>query len=1262
MNARKLILAALCTLLGALVLSTGSASALTVSPEVAKLTGFGEPAGMAVDSAGNLYVTDAANHVVDRFDSSNAPLNFSASKPYVEGAKLTGTLGGPFERPQGVAVNNATGDIYVTDGGEHNVVDVFNATGEYLSQITGTPVSAPVSGPFADPYGVAVDQADGNVYVTDAHSGVVDVFNAANEYVLQFGKGVLSGTYAESVAINELTGTTYVSDSGSDSILLFNSTGTPIEPAWHGAQSPAGSFGGGYVGVGIDPSNEHVYVSATQGFVDEFKPSTSEEYLSQIGSAEKPLYGPRTVAVSPLNGRVYTTEQNASVSVFGASIVLPDVALTAASERKAHSAVLNGTVDPDEAGAVTCLFEYGTSTAYGHSVPCSKAVPSGNSPVAVSAEVSGLEPDTTYHFRLKATNTNGPNTSQDGEFRSGGPGILLVSSVGISAEAATIAAQIDPNGSIVHYYFQYGTSTSYGTDLPAPPGREIAGGSVTNVSIHLQGLQLSTTYHYRLVMEGELSPGEVETFTGADQTFTTQSRDTNVSVPDGRQFELVTPPNKLGAGIIAQGNEQGADTQASINGSGITYTTTSPIEVNPAGSRSLETTQVISTRIAPGDWETKDIATAHDRGAIGYLAGNSSEYRLFSSDLSYGLVEPVGDTPLGGLGPEAERTMYVREADGQYKALVTSANVPAGVKFGGHVSFVAASPDFSHIVVSSTAPLTSPPHEGQALYEWVGGRFAPVSVLPNHQIVEGSVGKQGGSEGGNVRHAISNDGSHIVWEHSFPGQEAHDYIRDMTSGETVETDAAQGAPAPEHSYSTYMTANAEGTRVFFTSPERLTADSTAAEAYSQIGDLYEFEVTSGANEPLAGKLTDLTVDPHPGATAGVINVVAESKNGSYVYFVAEGKLGNATKTGDNLYVEHLDEATKTWSAPTLIAALSQEDLPDWEEYGGHGSGGLTSNASPNGRYLAFMSNSSLTEYDNVDADSGAHDEEVYLYNSSTNRLLCASCNPTGARPVGLAEGNEYEENLVDYAKNWQYRTMAANVPGLTTKSLSSSIYQARYIDDSGRLFFNSNDALVPADVNGKEDVYEYEPSGVGSCQPPGYGESGSVVYSSTVEGCIALISTGTSSEESAFMDASESGGDVFFLTLSRLVPADYDTSIDLYDSHECTSSSPCAPAPALTPPPCTTGDACKPGPTPQPTLYGEPSSQTFSGAGNVTPGSTAAKTVKPKTAVQPRAQKLAKALRVCARGPKAKRKRCQAQARKKYGPVRTAKKTDRRAK
>ena len=854
----------------------------------------------------------------------------------------------------------------------------------------------------------------------------------------------------------------------------------------------------------------------------------------------------------------------------------------------------------------------------------------------------------------------------------------------MTSASATLGANIDPHGALTSYYFQYSTEpivacSLAGTckEVPAAPGVSLGSGEgAVNVSVHLQGLAAATVYHYRVVALSEVE-GELVTVEDPDQTFTTQGSGSEFALSDSRSWEMVSPPNKQGASIYAIGNEGGDLIQAAADGGGITYGATAPFVADPAGNRSPENAQIISTRVAPGSWQTSDIDTPHNEGAKGVAVGHSAEYKLFSTDLSLGLVEPSDDTPLPPLPADAERTLYLREADGAYKALVTSENVPPGTKFGNsgtnykrgepRVEFVSASPDFSGVVLSSNVKLTSAPKpasasESGALFEWVGGRLQLASVLPGG---ESTAAQLGSGFPTNARHAILSDGSRLVWQAVSEGQagsvNGHLYMRDMThghttlaggeviAGETVPVDAAQGIAEPsEQGRSHYRTASSDDSRVFFTSPERLTSTSPAVNASGHLGeDLYVFEVTSGAGEPLAGKLTDLTVDSNTGETGAVRGVIEASEDGSYVYFVANGVLGDgaehgATAEGNNLYVVHYEAGAKGWGAPMFIAALAEGDSQDWQD------GSLiymTSRVSPNGRYLAFMSERSLTGYENRDASSGVFDEEVFLYDAETGRLVCASCDSTGARPVGLTGGTDTARRLWDTREIWHGRWVAGDLPGWTPENLNQALYQSRYLSNSGRLFFNSSDALVPADVNGEEDVYEYEPAGVGSCQGPGYGVSGSVVFSEAVGGCVGLISAGTSSGESAFMDASETGGDVFFLTFSRLSPLDYDTSLDIYDAHECAALVPCAPPAALVPPPCTTGDACKAAPTPQPTLFGAPSSETFSGAGNIVPSASEAVTSR----ALGRAQKLAKALKACRSRRRRERAECVRRARRRYG-------------
>jgi hypothetical protein len=363
----------------------------------------------------------------------------------------------------------------------------------------------------------------------------------------------------------------------------------------------------------------------------------------------------------------------------------------------------------------------------------------------------------------------------------------------------------------------------------------------------------------------------------------------------------------------------------------------------------------------------------------------------------------------------------------------------------------------------------------------------------------------------------------------------------------------------------------------------------------------------------------------------------------------------------NLYVWH-DGTTR------LVAVLSGGDNPDW-------SRDLmmsTARVSPDGRWLAFMSRRSLTGYDTRDAVTGRADEEVYLYHAQAGggRLVCASCDPTGARPVGVEYGKMDER--IDGRGTWEeHQGLAGSVPGWTgfhdAYSGSQSRHQPRYLSDNGRLFFNSSDALVAQDVNGTGDVYEYEPLGVpyatsSECSPA------SASFGVLSNGCVGLVSSGSSGEESGFLDASvtggreaeghEGGGDVFFLTGARLSPADGDTSPDVYDAHECSPAVPCVAPPPLSPPPCTTGDACKSAPTPQPAIFGSPASATFTGMGN--PVSPVSGTVTPKGLT--RAQKLARALKACRKRPKRKRPACEKQARRTYGPVGKAKKSNRRAK
>lgn len=871
----------------------------------------------------------------------------------------------------------------------------------------------------------------------------------------------------------------------------------------------------------------------------------------------------------------------------------------------------------------------------------------------------------------------------------GPPVVEETSVVDVAGTSATFKATINPAGNETTYRFEYGTTEAYGSAIPTQDGLVGSGTGGIVVTAHPQDLLSSTEYHYRVVA---IVASRSETVPGDEGTFTTQTAGSEFALPDGRQWELVSPPDKYGATIYSLNGKGGivGPLQAAENGSGIAYLTNVPTELEPPGyAQQAGSLQVLSTRGAQG-WSTRDISTPRD--APTRLQGEP-EYELFSKDLSLAVATPLSEEHTLLLSNQAsEPTPYIRRetlcdspasASECYLPLVTGkegfADVPPGTKFGERyaVTVEDASPELNHVLLQSNVALAKTPTTKGEVYEWSAG--APtaealqlISVLPASEgggPTEAGTAIVGSIDRGD-RHSVSDDGSRIFWTESLP-EGTTLYMRDTVKGETGETirlDVRQpGAPGGGEPNAVFQSASSDGSRVFFTdgdvtgrpeNDERLTAQSG-----KQGQDLYECEIVEEAGR-LACKLTDLTPERegHPAEVQNVVTGVSE--DGSYVYFVANSVLGtNTNSAGENATqgtckVQVSPDATCNLyeyhdGTITFIASLSGEDEFDWGRGDSeiplyHGIANLTARVSPNGRYLAFMSDRSLTGYDNRDAVSGKPDMEVYLYDAQSGGLACVSCNPTGARPVGV-EVQEMDEGRSDLVairpqigdggytgESW----VAANLPAGDEVHYQTALYQPRALSDDGRVFFNSSDALAPQDANGQEDVYEFEPVGIGGCV------SSSVTFSQKTGGCVSLISAGTSPEESAFLDASEGGSDVFFMTTSRLTSQDYDTAYDIYDAHECSSAAPCI-APPVSPPPCDTGDSCKAAPSPQPSVFGAPASATFAGAGNVVVGSPPTPVATGRSLT--RAQKLARALKACRKESKKRRATCRARARKRFG-------------
>jgi hypothetical protein len=191
----------------------------------------------------------------------------------------------------------------------------------------------------------------------------------------------------------------------------------------------------------------------------------------------------------------------------------PQVTTGAASSVTAATATLNGTVNPSSR-STTWYFEFGTSTSYGTKTPQASAG-SGTSTVQVSAPVAGLHAGSTYHFRIVATSDAGTSRGADSTFlASAAPAVATQNASSVKDTSATLHGTVNPNGQTTTAYYEYGTTTSYGTKSAAKGVG--SGTSAASVSIPVAGLASGTTYHVRLV-----AVNGAGTSTGQDRTFTT---------------------------------------------------------------------------------------------------------------------------------------------------------------------------------------------------------------------------------------------------------------------------------------------------------------------------------------------------------------------------------------------------------------------------------------------------------------------------------------------------------------------------------------------------------------------------------------------------------------------------------------------------------------------------------------------------------------------------------------------------------------------
>jgi DNA-binding beta-propeller fold protein YncE len=1126
------------------------------------------------------------------------------------GGDLGSGEGGTFtawpENADLVAVG-ASGTVYVGDTGR---VEKFDSAGSYLGQ-----VDLPGAGPTE---ALAVDSS-GNLYVISQEVPGVQEFDAAGTPVRTLDPGgdpnVIAVDQEDDLFLGQRAGEEY-------EFRAYSPTGTLVARFTslqvRGLESTeAISARGAVNGIAVDSAAGKLYAANVYTLKAAASKSGFEEQVGRIASLDLPLSGPPLVTEEHVTDIEPTTATlRAVINPSGFDTHFHFQYITAA----AFAANLDGGRDGFTGAQETGSTDLGSI----------------NESIPVQAAISGLAPETAYHFRAVAESSEGTIDGADQTYGSLPPvSVRDLTTQTVGPELVTLKAELDPNnGATTHYIFQIGNAAGDYSFAGSEGNLGAGGNEFEPITATFSGLQPGTVYHYRLLASN--AEGPVQT---ADATFTTELsqaqervaercpntnlREENSSLPlaDCRAYEQVSPSFKAGYPVTTRGSELAPGGERSLFES---------VGVFAGAQHNELSSQYLAQRTEAG-WVTQAV--------IGRPAGpevqpiNAID---FSADLGRWIFpELPGDSTEQVRVQSSSGFFSIGSADGTF---LKAASPPLGLVEGPpraaseFLGVDAQSDQLSRFFILTSNRLLPGPADPRPtdtdagiyktrVYEVAGagspdptvGLVAetPLGLKTNSPVASGNCGidqRPAGTE--NARFA-SADGTVLYYTVPLEGEPGE------TCGEGTPNPIGLFArtlgsapqqlnvpPSPQCISPSPCFHSAARTPLFYgTSPSGTLSWFTTAQPLidsdtDQTSDLYLARLEG----PGPVRLTQASVGEagpgHPlaGRGAEVEGVVQVSGDGSHVAFVARGALTEApnslgevaAKGADNLYVYDAASSETRFvgrlcSSPEQSGSVGDSACPSGLA-AGESAGSENDSAlwrvleapqaafTPDGGDLLFAS------YARLDADDTDAAPDVYRFDFRTGELIRVSFGHDGNDGDGNDSAYPAEINP------GQSGTSASYLAGNGSRTIAA---------DGATVIFQTAAPLVAHDTNtGGEpscarrggtgcDVYEWEAQGHGTCTTPG--------------GCVSLASDGLDPAGASEGRISASGQDITFITNRSLVPADSDGIADVYDAR-INGGFRATPQP----PPCAGPETCHPSSAAPPAAPAQ-GTESFVGPGNSPP-------------------------------------------------------------